>query len=138
LSHVPVCLRTVLIQVYTEPPPSAVNMTLPAFAAELRRLQHDACPQQALSRKPACNRSCCRSTGHTDGLTPNRCIDPAPHTMRAASTRHLVPRYCSVSSGTSSHRAGGRGDGGGGAVACDWLLGSDHKSPITGYSTHRY
>ena len=25
-----------------EPPPSALNMTLPACAAELRRLQHDA------------------------------------------------------------------------------------------------
>jgi len=26
---------------------------------------------------------------------------------------------------TWSHRAGGRGDGGGGAVACDWLVGYD-------------
>ena len=32
----------------------------------------------------------------------------------------------------------GTGDGGGGAIACDWLVGSDHKSTITGYSTHRY
>jgi len=32
----------------------------------------------------------------------------------------------------------GRGDGGGGAIACDWLVGSDHMSPITGgYSAHR-
>ena len=31
-----------LQQVSTEPPPSALNMTLPAFAAERRRMQHGA------------------------------------------------------------------------------------------------
>ena len=75
-----------------EPPPSALKVTLPAFAAERRRLQHGArsCRStypacMALSSKPAGRRCCCRLTRQTDGRTLDRYIDPAPHTMRAAS-----------------------------------------------------
>jgi len=49
-------------------------MTLPAFAAERRRPQHDAHSHQAifpacraLSSKPTGRRCCCRSTRQTDG-----------------------------------------------------------------------
>jgi len=66
-------------QVCVQPPPSALNVTLPAFAAgaERRRLLHCArsCrlihppAHRALSSKPAARRCCCRSMGQTDGRT---------------------------------------------------------------------
>jgi len=84
-----------------EPRPSALNMTLPAFAAERGRLQEISIddwytvpaaidrPAPALSSKLAACRCCCRSTGQTDvltdGRTPERYTDPAPRTTRAAS-----------------------------------------------------
>jgi len=71
---------------------SAVNMTLPAFAAE-RRAAGPGCgavdrylARTALSSKPAARRCCVRLTnGHMDGRTPDRFIDPDPHTMRTVS-----------------------------------------------------
>jgi len=77
-------------QVYVEPPPSGISMTVPAFAAEHRRAPAARCSYRyllqtpALSSKPAGRRCCCRSMGRTDGRTLDRYIDPAPHTMRAA------------------------------------------------------
>jgi len=80
-------------------------MTLPAFATErraaaslllsapgtrYRRLQlsidisHSHGVQQ---QKPAGHRCCCRTMGQTDGRTPDRYTDPAPHTVRAASIK---------------------------------------------------
>jgi len=46
--------------------------------------------RKALSSKPALPRCCFRSMGQTDGRTPVRYIDPAPHTMRAASITHNI------------------------------------------------
>jgi len=73
-------------QIFVQPRPSAVNMTLPAFAAECRAeggmptarraplmLSAGACYQSispsrgALSSKPAGRRCCCRSMRQTDG-----------------------------------------------------------------------
>jgi len=60
-------------QVCVEPPPSALNMTLPAFVAERWRLQHGAHSylsmspaDRALSSKPAGHR---RRGRQTDGRT---------------------------------------------------------------------
>jgi len=65
-----------LLSITVEPPHSAVNMTLPAFSAGHRHLQHGACTyrpvspaRRALSSKPAGRRCCCRSTGQTGGRT---------------------------------------------------------------------
>ena len=76
--------------------PSALNVTLPAFAAERRRLLHGARgrslspARRALSSKPAGSQHCCRSMGQTDGRTLDRYINLAPHTMREASTNAEV------------------------------------------------
>ena len=73
-------------------------MTLPAFAAEHRRLQDISAasaavdryslPAPALGRKLAAHRCCCQSTGQTDGRTygraPDRYIDPAPGDKKVA------------------------------------------------------
>ena len=80
-------------RVCVQPPPSAVNVTLPAFDAKRQLLQHDACSdrsaspaRRALSSKQTCRRGCCRSMGQTDGRTDARPLrDPAPHSMRATS-----------------------------------------------------
>jgi len=55
---------------------SALDMTLPAFAADRWRLQHGPAdidryllPTPALSSKLAGRRTCCRSMGQTDGRT---------------------------------------------------------------------
>ena len=58
-------------QVCVEPRPSALNMTLPAFAAE-RGLQACQLSIDICCRRPlqlAARRCCCRSTGQTDGRT---------------------------------------------------------------------
>jgi len=74
-------------------------MTLPAFAAQRRAaapgcgavaagrpaLSIDIFARTALSSKPAARRCSVRLMGQTDGRTPDRFIDPAPHTMRAVS-----------------------------------------------------
>ena len=80
-------------QVCVEPRPSGLNMTLPAYAAERRRLQlfdRYLLQAPALSSKPAARRRCCRSTGQTDGRTdgrtPDSYIDPASLAMRAAAS----------------------------------------------------
>ena len=68
-----------------EPPPSALNMTLSAPAAERRRLQQGAGSYRSISpagralssKKTTGHRCYCRSMGQTDGQTdgrtPNRC-----------------------------------------------------------------
>jgi len=83
-------------QVCVEPRPSALDMTLPAFAAERRRrvpaIDRYLLQAPALSSKPAARRCCSRSTeGRTDGRTPDRYIDPAPHTMRMAASIRSGP-----------------------------------------------
>ena len=76
----------------------SVSLThLPAFAAERWRrtrrstalttrlqLLIDISSHRALSSKPTDRRCCCRSMGQTDGRTPDRYIDSAVYTMRAA------------------------------------------------------
>jgi len=61
-----------------------------AFAAERRRLLHGARSAPAdIDRGVLTGRLCrCRSTGQTDGRTPDRYtgLDPALHSMRAALT----------------------------------------------------
>ena len=76
---------------------------------------HVDCPAAAATDPPRSRRDA-PSTG-----------EPADQSRR----RRQTDRRCAD---TSCHRAAGRVDGGGGAVAGDWLVGSDHKSPITGYS----
>ena len=60
-------------QVCVEPRPSALDMTLPAFAAERRRrvpaIDRYLLQAPALSSKPAARRCCSRSTGRKDGRT---------------------------------------------------------------------
>jgi len=75
-------------------------VTLPTFAAERRaaaplllstgacyRSTSPHCGRWELSSKPIARRCCVRSIDGTDrrmdGRTPDRFIDPAPHTMRA-------------------------------------------------------
>ena len=82
------------IKVCVQPRPLPVNMTLPAVAAERRRLLSIGifC-RGALSNKPAACR--CRSIGQTDGRTLDRFIDPVPHTIRALSVRTVLnARVC--------------------------------------------
>jgi len=62
-------------------------MTLPAFAAERRRrvlpVDRYLLQAPALSSKPAALAAAVdRRDRTTDGQTPDRCIDPVPHTMR--------------------------------------------------------
>jgi len=66
---------------------SSVNVTLPAFAAERRAAApllsidisrpHGA--QQQTRRTPPLRSNDRTYIGRTDGRTPDRCIDPAPH-----------------------------------------------------------
>jgi len=78
-------------------PPSALNMMLPAFAADCPCLHNNTSSKHAhgyrsispaswaLSSKPASSCCCCQSMGQTDGRTPDRYIDPVLHITRAAS-----------------------------------------------------
>jgi len=62
-------------------------MTLPAAAAERRRLQHGAVRAPAAIDRYimlAANLPAERWDRQTDGRTPDRYIELAPHTMRAA------------------------------------------------------
>jgi len=64
-------------QVCVEPRPSALDVTLPAFAAERRRLQlvrvaRSYRPISPLSSKPAGRRCCYRSMGQTNGRMDTR------------------------------------------------------------------
>ena len=76
-------------RVSVEPPSSALNMTLPAFAVERRRLQHSARSYRSISparrvlgSKPASCRCCSRSLGQTDRRMDmsDRYRDSASHT----------------------------------------------------------
>ena len=72
--------KTLTQQVCVEPRTSALNMTLTAAAAQAPAAAPAACAQAAASGG-------CRSTGQTGRRTdtrPDRYIDSAPHTMRAA------------------------------------------------------
>jgi len=84
-----------------EPRPSAVNMALPAFAAERRAavpllLNAGACYRsispvcRVLSSKPTTHRCCCWLMGQTDGCTLDYFIDPTPQTMWAVSIMQTV------------------------------------------------
>jgi len=57
-----------------------------AVVAERRACYRSVFPvRDAHSKIPAARCCCCRSTGQTDGLTRNRFIYSAPHTMRTVS-----------------------------------------------------
>jgi len=83
----------VVKRVCVEPPPSVIDVTLPAIAAGRWRACSTApaaidrylLPQRA-QQQTRRHRCWCRSMGQTDGhgRTPDRYIDPVPHTMRAA------------------------------------------------------
>ena len=73
-------------------------MTLPAFAAERVHcvlavaVDRYLLQAPALSSKPEARRCCCRSTGQTNGRTPDRYIDPVWHTIRTASVVDGIAR----------------------------------------------
>jgi len=88
-------------RVCVEPPPSALNKTLPAFAAERRRLWHSArgCRsispvRRALSSKPTGRCCCCWSVGQIDGRTDAKPLHrPFSACLRAAPIAHEVFFY---------------------------------------------
>ena len=75
-------------QVCVEPRPSALNKTLPAFAAKRGCMQHisiDICCRRPLSSKQLHAAAAVdRRDRQTNGRTSDRYIDPAPRTMRTA------------------------------------------------------
>ena len=77
-----------------EPRTSALNITLPAFAAERAcvsaRVSYRSISLSAANQPPAAA-AVDRQDKETDGWTPDRYIDPAPHTMRRA----LINLECS-------------------------------------------
>ena len=81
-------------QVCVEPRPSALNKTLPAFAAKRGCMQHisiDICCRRPLSSKQLHAAAAVdRRDRQTNGRTSDRYIDPAPRTMRTASIRAPV------------------------------------------------
>jgi len=90
-------------QVYVEPPPSPLDMTLPAFAAEPRCPQQGARSYRLISAADAgAQQQTCRppSLLTIDGTTDRRTdaqplhIDPASRTMRAASIIMRSRRVC--------------------------------------------
>ena len=101
MSHSDLAQRRVVLQkqqqLCVEPPPSALNVTLPAFAAESRRPHPRARIYRSISvadagdqqqtRRPPLLLSIDGTDRWTDGQTPDRYIDPAPHVLRAASTK---------------------------------------------------
>ena len=78
-------------QVCVEPPPPVLNVTLPAFAAERRLLQHSARSYRLISavdagaQQQTCQLQLLLSIDGTDRQMPSRCVDPAQHTMLAVS-----------------------------------------------------
>ena len=88
-------------QVCVQPPPAAVKVSLPAFAAERQQHGTRSCRSispacWAPSSKPTARCCCCRSTGQTDGRTCGRYIDPARHTTR----QHIVVLVFTVRGGS--------------------------------------
>jgi len=77
--------------VCVEPPPPALNVTLLAFAAERRLLQHGARSYRLISavdagaQQQTCQLQLLLSIDGTDRQMPSRCVDPAQHTMLAVS-----------------------------------------------------
>ena len=78
-THTSLTVANFAKQVCVRRPTSVVNVTLPAFAAQRRRLLHGApaarryrsisLARRALSSKPTARHCCCRWTGQTDGRT---------------------------------------------------------------------
>jgi len=112
------CVRTsaqhckIVKQVCVEPSPSALNMTLPAFAAERRRMEQTsidswyAAPadtraraqHQTNYRMPRC---CCRSTGQTDRRT-----DGCPTVTTHLQGAQVSPWGCLKKTGCSLKQKG--------------------------------
>ena len=110
--ELPVCLINLLTYLYllgykqlkssqvcSEPPPSALNMTLSVFGAERRLGACSTAPAAidqyllqipALSSKPAGHRCCCRSTGQTDTRTDDRPLHRPCSAHYAGSANKLV------------------------------------------------
>jgi len=96
-------LKSVLTSLCRGPHPSAVNVTLPEFAAERRRASSTAlvvrsqllidifCRQgaQQQTHLPPPSTDC--TDEQTDGRTPDRYVDSAPLTMRTASIMPKAP-----------------------------------------------
>jgi len=72
--------------VCVDPAPSAVNVTLPAIAAERRRLLHGA---QQQTRRPPLLLSIDGTDRRTDGRTLDRYLNRAAHIARAASKMQI-------------------------------------------------
>jgi len=111
LGHMQVCTLLQIDNHTSTPPlcfyrPDALPATQPTASKHLRQIppyrQSDqnlrgphvarqqlsiniCCPRPTSAEEPPARRCCRRSTGQTaDKRTPNRYVDPAPHTMRAA------------------------------------------------------
>jgi len=78
---------------------SAVNVTLPAFAAARRaagavaaerRRCRSICPGREALRSKTAAAVVRQWDRQTDGQTPDRYIDPAPHTMRVVSVMQSI------------------------------------------------
>ena len=93
-------------QVCIEPRTSARNMTLPAAAARApaaiscrsidgTRGRQLSCRSTTAARAQVAASGRCRSTGQTDGRTPDRYIHSAPHepTAREVPIRHFLLKY---------------------------------------------
>ena len=86
-------------------PTSAVNVALPVFVAAVPAVQQsiDISYQSGLQQQTRCtllqraNGTDERTDRQTDGRTPYRYIDPAPHTMREVPTRNVA--YISMNTG---------------------------------------
>ena len=95
-------------------------MTTPAFAAERRRTSSGyrsiSPARRAQSSKPAGRLAAAdRRDRRTDGRTADRYIEPAPHTMRTASTRRRfrmsITRSTSTTTSTTASSSSGSGTG---------------------------
>ena len=87
---------------YPQPQLGRLQMPIDSRYAAPAAVNRYLLPAATLSSKPAVRRCCCRSTGQTerqtDGRIPDRCRDPAPHPMRAASwrPRNSTELYASI------------------------------------------
>jgi len=85
-------------QVCIQPRPLAVNMALPAFAAERRAAapcyRSSVACDRAVSKQFL--RYCNGTDRRTDRRTPDSCIHPAPHTMRLRAVSTTASRRVTV------------------------------------------